>query len=732
MSRLVAAAAARGANQVLQEAETMFRRAMEDHAPHQTVEFPETAYHLPMIYSLLGTEVSKLRDLEPILEYLRDLVPQPPTDRLWLPYLSSALDAGITTLISEEIIMALRYLYGTEPADSIWHGFISDTILRTLGIQLVDGRMPGFAALVGAAPDNATAVHIVRELQKRSILTFLIGNHEGRTVRDQLREEGVIDDDPKAGWDIYIVPLGPDTHSIIYALNWAMRGALTFGGHTGGDWKACLDYTRRHIFAFGVGLGTIDDLKYASGAGAINMGFPVICDTVIPEIRPTGVCTYEELVRELDHSKIVPTAIEVRGVKVKVTQIDVPVPVAAAFEGETVRREDMHSQYGGKYSTAFEYVRMREMDEVEDGKIELIGPDCDTLEEGGVLPLGIVMDVAGRKMQKDFEPILERQVHTFINHAMGIFHMGQRDLSWLRISKDAYNAGWRIKHFGVVVRALMMEAFPALVDKMAVTLYTDEAALQQDLADARVAYRARDDRIRGLTDEGVDTFYSCTLCQSYAPSHVCIISPERLGLCGAYNWLDGKAAFEINPNGPNQPVPKGTCLDPTRGQWTTINEFVYRESHNAVERFNAYSLMEHPMTSCGCFECILTVLPDMQSVMLVNREYAGDTPLGMPFSSLASMVGGGHQTPGFLGVGRLYATSRKFISAEGGLVRVAWMPKDLKEDLRERLQERADELGQPDLVDKIADETIATDFEALLNHMMAVGHPALEMPPLAT
>lgn len=732
MSRIVTQAAVRGAQDVLTRAEEAYRKALEAHEGSTEIGFPETAYYLPMIYSLLGEEISRLHQLEPILTYLReDLCPkEPPGDRLWLPYLSMALDAGVSTLISEEILKCLGYLDGTEPKDETWHGFISDTILRTLGIQLVDGRMPGFAAIVGAAPTNEIAVKIVRELQKRNILTFLIGNHEGRTVRDQLLEENVITDDPHAGWDIYIVPLGPDTESIIYALNWAIRGALTFGGHGKGDWKACLDYTRARIFAFGVGLDTIDDLKYASGAGAINMGFPVICDTEIPEIRPTGVCTYEELVRELDHDRIVPTAIEVRGVKVKVTELDVPVPVAAAFEGETVRKADMYCQMGGKYSTSFEYLRMREMDEVEDGKIEVIGPDVDTVEEGGAFPFGIVGEVAGRKMQKDFEPILERHIHTFINHAMGIFHMGQRDMSWLRISKDAYGAGFRLKHFGEVLRGLMMEDFPALVDKMQVTVYSDEEAMQDYLAEARMAWDERDARLAGMTDESVDTFYSCTLCQSYAPNHVCIISPQRLGLCGAYNWLDGRAAYEIDPNGPNQPVPKGECLDPVKGQWKNINEFVYQYSSRSVERFNAYSLMEDPMTSCGCFECIVTVLPDGQSVMVVNREYPGDTPLGMPFSTLASSVGGGHQTPGFVGVGRLYLASPKFISAEGGLPRISWMPKELKDDLREKLQARAEELELPDFVDKIADETVTTDFEGLMEHMMKVEHPALTMDPL--
>jgi len=732
MSRIVTQAAVRGAHQVLAEAEEMYRKAIEAREGNTPVGFPETAYYLPMIYSLLGEEISQLHQLEPILKYLRnDLTPkEPPADRLWLPYLSMALDAGVSTLISEEIVEVLRYLEGTEPHDETWHGFISDTILRTLGIQLVDGRMPGFAAIVGAAPTTEIAVDIVRELQKRNILTFLIGNHEGKTVRDQLLEANVITTDPKAGWDIYIVPLGPDTQSIIYALNWAIRGALTFGGHKKGDWNACLNYTRARIFAFGIGLGTIDDLKYASGAGAINMGFPVICDTEIPEIRPTGVCTYEELVRELDHKKIVPTSIEVRGVKVKVTDLDVPVPVAAAFEGETVRKADMYCQMGGKYSTGFEYLRMREMDEVEDGKIEVIGPDIDTVEEGGAMPTAIVASVAGRKMQKDFEPILERHIHTFINHAMGIFHMGQRDMNWVRVSKAAYQAGFRLRHFGEVLRGLMMEQFPALVDKMQVTIYSDEEAMQADLAEARQAWNERDARLAGMTDESVDTFYSCTLCQSYAPNHVCIISPQRLGLCGAYNWLDGRAGYEIDPHGPNQPVPKGECLDPVKGTWKNVNEFVYTKSNRGVERFNAYSLMEYPMTSCGCFECIVTVLPDGQSVMVVNREYPGETPLGMPFSTLASSVGGGHQTPGFVGVGRLYLASPKFISAEGGLPRIAWMPKELKDAMREKLEQRAEELEIPGFIDKIADESVTTDFEGLMEWMMKVEHPAMAMEPL--
>ena len=733
MSKFVAASAMRGAHDVLARTRARFDAALAQRGASTAVGFPETAFFLPMAYALLGAEVETLGEMGEVLDYTEGLLPPPPDEVSWLPYLAGTIDAGIATLLGEEILKCLDHLegQGTLPG---WHGFISDTILRSLGIQLVDGRMPGFAAILGAAPSVEIAEQILRGYQQRNILSFLVGNSEGVTMRDQLVEAGILKqdilDDPHQGWDIYCVPLGPDTESLIYALHWAIRGAVTFGGLKKGDWKGCLAYCREHIYAFGLGLGPLDDLKYANGAGAIAMGFPVVADTNIPEIRPTGVTTYEALVRELDHNKLVQTCIDVRGVKVTIREVNVPVPVAAAFEGETVRREDMYVEFGSKYSTCVEYVQMADMDEVQDGKIVVVGPDIDTVAEGSALPLGLYVQVAGRKMQKDFESILERQVHSAVNHAMGIFHMGQRDMPWIRVSKDAYKAGWRLQHFGEIIIAHFKNEFGAIVDKAQVTVLTDQARVDELVTLARPAYRERDERVAGLTDDGVDLFYSCTLCQSYAPTHVCVISPERLGLCGAYNWLDGRASFEMNPHGPNQPIEKGKLLDQDKGEWEDINKFVLGKSDRQVERVCLYSIMDAPMTSCGCFECILAILPEVNGFMLVNREYAGMTPLGMPFSTLAGSVGGGHQTPGFLGVGRRYAISRKFISAEGGLPRLVWMTKELKRDLADGLRQRAEELGMPDLVDRIATEDDATTVEELMAFLERVEHPAMAMEML--
>ena len=357
----------------------------------------------------------------------------------------------------------------------------------------------------------------------------------------------------------------------------------------------------------------------------------------------------------------------------------------------------------------------------------VVGPDIDAVQPGSALPLGIWVEVAGRKMQTDFEPILERQIHHLINGGEGIWHMGQRDINWLRISKAAKERGFTIRHFGDIIHARLINDYPAIVDKVQVTLFTEKEEVERRLVQVREVYRARNQRMEQMTDDSVDTFYSCLLCQSFAPSHVCVITPERLGLCGAYNWLDGKAAYEIDPTGGNQPLLKGRCIDPVRGQWENINKYVWANSKQTVESVNAYSMMENPMTSCGCFEAVVALLPECNGVMIVNREYMGDTPAGMKFSTLASATGGGQQNPGFIGVGKNYITSRKFIAAEGGHKRIVWMPRGLKEAMKEELEQIGKRLGIENFLDLIADETITTDPNELQEYMQKINHPALSM-----
>ena len=735
MSRLVAFAAIQGGYSIVSKVEGMYKKALETYSADTKVGFPNTAYYLPVIYSLLGLKVETLEDMKKPLDFARGLLPPHVKGSHHLPYLGPLLDAGMAALFAFEIQEAIRYL--NEPgfylhsedidqeAGKIWLGAADDTVFRKRGVEFVDGSAPGFAAIVGAAPNPEIAKLIVEEYQKRSLYIFLAANQNGTTVAEQLLEAGV-----QIGWNTRIVPFGPDISSAIFALGFANRAAMAFGGIKPGDYKRMLLYNKNRIFAFVNALGDVNAEWAAAAAGCVNWGFPTIADTDIPEILPTGICTYEHVVANVKHEDMVQRSVEVRGLKVTVSKIDIPCSFGPAYEGERVRGADLYCQMGGGKTQATELVKLAQMNEIEDGKVEVIGPDIKDVKPGESFPLGIYVQIAGREFQTDFEPIIERQIHHLINYIQGVMHIGQRDIAWIRVGKAAVDKGFSLKDIGVVLHAKFHQDFQKIVDKVQVTLYTEKADVDKLTKRARGEYKTRDERVEKMTDESVQTYYSCTLCQSFAPNHVCTVSPERTGLCGAYNWMDCKASFEINPTGPNQPIEKGECLDPVLGQWKGVNEFVFKASRGAVTHYNFYSMIKDPMTTCGCCEAIAATLPTCNGIMTVHRDYTGETPCGMKFTTLAGVMGGGASSPGFVGHSKFNVTQGKFLLGDGGLLRMVWMPKSLKEEIKDRILKRGEALGCPNLYDMIADETVGITEEEITPFLQKVGHPALSMPPL--
>mmetsp|Transcript_22490 Transcript_22490/g.10820 ORF Transcript_22490/g.10820 Transcript_22490/m.10820 type:complete len:739 (+) Transcript_22490:4017-6233(+) len=735
MSRLVAFAAIQGGYNIISKVEGEYKKALETYDADTKVGYPNTAYYLPVIYSLLGIKVETLEDIKKPLDFARGLLPPHVKGKNHLPYLGPLLDAGMAALFAFEIKEAIRYLnepdfyFHSEDIDEdtgkIWLGAADDTVFRKRGVEFVDGSAPGFAAIVGAAPDPETAKMIVEDYQRRSLYIFCAANQNGTTVSEQLLEAGV-----QIGWNTRIVPFGPDISSAIFALGFANRAAMAFGGIQPGDYKSMLLYNKNRIFAFVNALGDVNAEWAAAAAGCVNWGFPTLADTDIPEVLPTGICTYEHVVANVSHEEMCQRSVEVRGLKVTVSDIDIPCSFGPAYEGERVRGDDLYCQMGGGKTQCTELAKMAEINEIEDGKVIIEGPTLADIKEGEVLPLGIFVQIAGREFQTDFEPILERQIHHLVNYIQGIMHIGQRDIAWIRVSKAAIEKSFDLKDIGAVIHAKFHQDFQKIVDKVQVTLYTKKDDVDKLTERAKTEYKTRDERVEKMKDEDVETYYSCTLCQSFAPNHVCSVSPERTGLCGAYNWMDCKASFEINPTGPNQPIEKGECLDPVLGQWKGVNEFVLKASRGAVSHYNFYSMLIDPMTTCGCCEAIAAMLPSCNGVMTVGRDYAGETPCGMKFTTLAGVMGGGGSSPGFVGHSKFNITQGKFILGDGGLLRMVWMPKALKEEIKERLIKRGGELGCPNLYDMIADETVGVTEEEILPFLKEKGHPALSMDPI--
>ena len=684
-------------------------QAIATYGEAEPVSFPATAYSLPCYYGITGVKITNLGEMKAAMDTIKGMMTR--NNRL-----QDAFDSGIASALCAEFLEALKYLHGAEPYAEPEMGHLTDAFVRNLGVPLVTGDIPGVAVIIGGADDPAETVELAKSYQAQGMLVSLTG-----AAIKHCAESGM-----KLGEGVRVVPLGYEMQSVIHIVSVAIRAALIFGNITPGDYKNLYKYTMDRVRAFVNAYKPLSDEIVSYGAGAICLGFPVVSNETENMFRVP-----KSLIQQLDTSKWNATSLEARDIKIKITKIDIPVSYASAFEGEIIRRGDMQVEVDGSRVDCFELVQTKEASEIEDHKIEVIGPEIDEIPVGSKISLSYTVDVAGKAMQADFESVMERKFHAYLNCIEGVMHTGQRDMIRIRISKADFEAGFKFRHLGEVLYAKIKSEFEAVVDKCQVKIVVDAEQNKALRAAANEVFSKRDDRLRSMTDESVPVYYTCIMCQAFSPSHVCIVTPERLGLCGAVSWLDAKATNELDPTGPCQIVPKERCIDERLGRYEDVDEAIEKYSHGELHNVTLYSLFEDPMTSCGCFECICGVEPCSMGVVITCREHAGMTPLGMSFSDMASMTGGGVQTPGFMGHGKHFISSKKFIAAEGGPGRIVWMPKELKDQVRERLDATALEMyGVENFTDMIADETVCTeDPEQLLEFLGNVGHPVLGMEP---
>jgi acetyl-CoA decarbonylase/synthase complex subunit beta len=393
-----------------------------------------------------------------------------------------------------------------------------------------------------------------------------------------------------------------------------------------------------------------------------------------------------------------------------------PVDIGPQYEGEVIRKADMRVELGGpNVKTKFELVSIRKPDEVVHEKVEIIGPDIPDMAEGGSQPIALLVEVAGSRLERDIEPVLERRLHLYLNYIDGFYHMNQRQDVWMRLNKASFNRGLRsLKTLGEVLIFLYTSEID-IIEKIQVTFVTDPDRIERMLPGAIKVYRARDEKIRGLREADVQEFYSCALCQSFAPTHICCITPERIANCGAINWFDGKAAYQMDPEGPIQAVPKGDIIDPIRGEYSGADKLALDKSMGTYDKVFLHSAFGYPHTSCGCFQAICFYIPEVDAFGVVNRDFEGDTVIGASFTTLAGDTSGGRQVEGFLGIALEYLRSPSFLKADGGWYRIVWMPRAVQEMYRDACP--------MDLHGKIASENDATTVEELAAFLDRVGHP---------
>lgn len=393
-----------------------------------------------------------------------------------------------------------------------------------------------------------------------------------------------------------------------------------------------------------------------------------------------------------------------------------PVDIGPQYEGERIRKEDFWVEFGGpNVKHKAELVTLKSINEVEHEKIQVVGPDIKDMEEGKSYPLAILIEVAGAKLEMDMEPVFERRIHMYCNYIEGFWHMGSRTDIWLRLSKSSYKKGLNsFEQIGKILIFLFTSEID-IIEKISVTFITDPKKVEEFINSASEIYKARDKRARGLHDEDVDVFYSCALCQSFAPTHICVITPDRPANCGAINWFDGRAAYTLDPEGPIREVKKGKLLDAVRGEYSGINEIAKEKSLGNYDRVYIHSAFGHPHAACGCFQAICFYIPEVDGFGIVHRDFMEPTVIGMPFSTMAGNASGGKQVEGLVGMALEYLRSPKFMQADGGITRLVWLPKEIKEKYKDAIP--------AELYDKIATEKDVKNTDELLEFLQRVNHP---------
>jgi len=578
------------------------------------------------------------------------------------------------------------------------------TEVRRRGIGFIDGSYTGYVILSG----DEIEAEMLKDLTSRKIIVFITSE----SLQSRLKATG-----HTLNWESGLVSFDlPQALGFIYSV------AQVFGDAD--DHESTLDYARQKLHGFTLLLGEATPEYLSKAQSALTLGCPLLTTAQLPSSVENWEieAEYCPVIGNLPLADIVQLGIEERGLQISFPISELPVAYSSDYSGQVVRDDACGVCFAGVELT-------RTGEDIVDGQVRVIGPDLDSGMSGDQ-SYGLLVEVSGREMQTDFESVLEREIETIFNDLDGIVHRGQRTIASLRMTQKAIDKGLRLQHLGKIIHARYHNDFGNILSRVQVTIYTQTEEIIELADKAQAVYQQRDQRLLNTTDESVDTFYTCATCQSISGDHVCVISPEHPGVCGAVDWMDARAGTNIRPVGPNKAVQKNDLIDANLGQWGSVNQIVQQETGGAIAAYSLYSLMQDPSTAVGDFDCITAMLPLSNGVMIVGRNYKGMTPSGMDWDMLFEVAGSGTPVPGFIGHSKRLLHRDKFISAEGGWRRIVWMDHVLREELRPVLDALATAAGIQGFIDMIATEENAVSEEEIMTHTEASGHPALSMAPM--
>ncbi|MCL1802551.1 MAG: hypothetical protein FWG30_02745 [Eubacteriaceae bacterium] len=652
-------------------------------------------YTLQLMHALRGISVLDLSDLQKALYEKPEIMPAEGA-------LGSAFNEGLYALLWLESLQALEHM---DDAEAFSLNYMPDADIRDLAVPLARGDVPAIALIIGQTKDDKAFEGLVRKYQESGAVVFLAGSAAGQAKNCSI----------KGGKEYRVFSFA----SCSQAFAAILRFAEIFSESSGGSISSLFSFSKSSLPVFLNILGEVSGIAAACAASCMALGFPAIAEAGLGSAYvPTAYESSNGI------GKMADISFRLRGIEAVERESFAANAYSPSFQNEAVMPGELHAQLGWPENSGFLLFFSRS-DWPGNSQVETKGYG---LIDGS--SLSILVECHGPNIEHEFELFAEKQLSIWINRIEGVSLSMNFGSATLRISKAAYDKGFTDESLGQSIYSQVIKEYGDIVSKCRVTIITEQSLSENIEANvAAPLTKIRSERLSELTDENVKLFYACTACRKYQSSHFCAITPEKPGICGAVDYYSAYSEHALSKgNSPSiMAIAKGEASDALLGRYAEVDATLEKGYKNVA----IYSLMQDPMPSIGAFECISAVEPSTSGVLAVPKDYSGATPMGLRFSELAFMASAAKQAPGAMGHSKSYIASKKYLQPEGGIIRVVWMPKSLKDEYRDEINLRAKELtGIEDFAEMICDESIGVTLEELKRHLQDTKHPVSTMPIL--
>ncbi|MBR5995588.1 MAG: hypothetical protein IK026_03305 [Eubacteriaceae bacterium] len=689
-----------GTEACIHNAQNAIVSAIEEYGARSELPFRKTAYSLPIIYALTGIKCHTLEDLLNVLEDIKKNLPANEADIT--DDTKDGLEYGLTALMANEIT---AYCCGlADPATT--QGFIPDYQLRKIGFDFCSLKMYGVYIISGVISDEQGVNRIAEQYLRQGAGVFVPSAIKAKYS-------------PGHGSE-WVLPCGENKETAFYAVSALVRMAMMFGSVAPGDKASVIRYIDEKAYCCANVFGELNSEDIAVCAGLITLGIPVLANAPLGECVLPG--SFES---ESEFYSFAERSVKINGLP-EYKRSDIPVGTNDAFRFADIADKETVYAAGTDIGRTWAMALTRLPDRITDRMVETVGSErfiSGKIDEH----LFIMAEICGEKLNDIAEAVIERKIPEWIDSAEGVSCRIVNGKMVLKVSNTALRNGFTPYILGRIVYDGIKAEFGGIVDKAQISVISDEEKVGK-LIDrvGRPKLLQTDDKTGSIRDDNCDRFYICAKCSARCPGRYCVITPSRQGECGRIDYITAMTSYRSSEKSGFQEV-SAEFTDKDRGICPDVNRAL-KDAAGTQREAALYDSVMPGTPQIPFAECYAITSPDRQGIIIAYKDYDGTVPGNIAsYDEAAHTADRGETAEGIEGVSADFLVSGKFMNASGGVKRIIWMPKSLKDRLGVRLDKISDD---GNFSYRVSDETRSTDFERIAVLAGYQNHPAYLMEKL--